>query len=688
MNNIETEIRTIVETNKKSYAKMLKCRKEMYDYIMSHTSFLSNVQLSTRLYYLFNHIESRLRCSECGVELNTEFVALSPYDPDYIHCKNCSTKVAKRRLLIEIENDHTVFDEFESSRIESEMREGLKLNSSQFRKGCWSKDRSYVLKYLNFKYPHLRDGGYDWDTKFYWFYHNLTEFPKCVICGKLMDKNVFSFTAGYPTACSDCKIEMMHRRNFELYGTIDPGNSKWGREKSRKTRLERYGDANYTNREKYKDTCQKKFGGNAPACSKEVQKKMKQTTLERYGVENVFCGESSIRKQFTDELQRKYGVSNFMQLPEMGDRIGRIEKTEFYNSLTNTLVEPLFSLDEYCSLTTEERHNNEFNWKCRKCGNSFSSRMIYDGGIEIDGIITHAYCPECYKELDTIQSMPQKKLVEYIESIYSGMVKENDRTVLYPKELDIYIPEKHLAIEYDGLYWHCEASGKKRCSHLNKTINCESQDIHLIHIFENEWLYKQEIVKSRIRNLLGIYDKTIYARKCVVKEIDSKTSIDFQEQNHIQGSVKSKVNLGLYCDDELVSIMTFSSPRFNKNIEWELVRFCSRIGYHVVGAAGKLLACFERQYRPKNLISYADRRWSMGNLYKELGFNLDRESPPNYWYFKRGNLESRVKYQKHKLKNLLEKYDESKSEVQNMKDNGYDRIFDCGNLVFIKSYEH
>ena len=134
--------------------------------------------------------------------------------------------------------------------------------------------------------------------------------------------------------------------------------------------------------------------------------------------------------------------------------------------------------------------------------------------------------------------------------------------------------------------------------------------------------------------------------------------------------------------------MTFSKPRFDKRHEWELVRFCSKIGWHIPGAAGKLLKAFERAYAPKSLVSYADRRWSTGNLYKALGFRFVRNSLPNYWYFKNPSLrlESRIKYQKHRLKGLLPKFDENKTEVENMKANGYSRIFDCGNMVFVKEY--
>jgi hypothetical protein len=135
--------------------------------------------------------------------------------------------------------------------------------------------------------------------------------------------------------------------------------------------------------------------------------------------------------------------------------------------------------------------------------------------------------------------------------------------------------------------------------------------------------------------------------------------------------------------------MTFGKCRFDKKHEYELLRFCNKLGYHIPGSASKLLKYFEKNYNPKSLISYADRRWSQGKLYKSLNFKFIKNILPNYWYLKNNNtskLFSRIKYQKHKLKNILENFDESKTEVENMKANGYNRIFDCGNMVFEKIY--
>ena len=321
--------------------------------------------------------------------------------------------------------------------------------------------------------------------------------------------------------------------------------------------------------------------------------------------------------------------------------------------------------------------------RCKKCNTITKNKLL-------NGVITClANVQLCQKCKGDHSSRCQYEVYEFL-SKYISHIKYNVRSIIFPYELDIYVPEKKIAIEYNGVYWHRAESPEDKKRHLNKTNLCEKLGIHLIHIFENEWKTKQEIIKSRIKNLLGIYDNVIYARNCEIKQLSSKDSNKFIDENHLQGHTNCAINLGLFHNDELVSVMTFSKTRFSKQYEYELVRFCSKLNYHIPGAASKLLKYFERNYKPKSLISYADRRWTstFNSVYQKLGFTFSHASSPNYWYFLQSStcLESRVKYQKHKLKNLLEKFDPNKTEYENMQDNGYFRIFDCGNLVFVKNY--
>ncbi len=289
-------------------------------------------------------------------------------------------------------------------------------------------------------------------------------------------------------------------------------------------------------------------------------------------------------------------------------------------------------------------------------------------------------CPKC----SIIISKQEQEVGKLINSLISG-AEFNVRSIISPKEIDIYIPSKKLAIEYCGIYWHSEMMGKDKNYHLSKYLKCKEQEIKLITVFEDEWVLNREIVKSRITNELGLTINKIPARKCTVNEITTYEAKQFLKENHGQGSGLSKYKLGLYCNNILVSVMTFSVPRFSKKYQWELSRFCSLKNTIVIGAAGKLFAFFVKHKEPKSVVSYADLRWGDGVFYKNLGFELSHRSAPNFFYFKNGEItrESRIKYQKYKL--IKEGYEPTKTAWQIMQERGFNKIWDCGNNVWIYS---
>lgn len=181
------------------------------------------------------------------------------------------------------------------------------------------------------------------------------------------------------------------------------------------------------------------------------------------------------------------------------------------------------------------------------------------------------------------------------------------------KEIDIFISDKNVGIEFDGLYWH-SSKFNKRYEHLEKTEACNENGVNLIHIFEDEWKFKKKIVMNRLKSILGKTNGSIYARKCEVKEIEVSIARKFLEKYHIQGYVQSNVKLGLFFKDRLVAVMTFGKPRFNKKYEWELLRFATIGSFNVVGAAGKLFNHFTKTNQG-SVISYSDRRWGNGSVY-------------------------------------------------------------------------
>ena len=281
-------------------------------------------------------------------------------------------------------------------------------------------------------------------------------------------------------------------------------------------------------------------------------------------------------------------------------------------------------------------------------------------------------CPKCVETTSKQECI----IYNFIKKIDKDIM-QSKRDVIFPYELDLYSLKHNIAIEYNGLYWHNEKNVVNNY-HLMKTKLCEKQGIKLIHIFEDEWLYKQNIVKSRIKSIFGLIDRKIYARKCIIKEVSFSDSKVFLETNHIQGECMSKYRYGLYYNGELVLLMTFGSKR--KKDYYELLRFCNKLNTSVIGGASKLLNYFIKIHKPKEIISYCDRRWPVGNIYEKLGFKIDHVSQPNYYYVIGQNRENRFKYRKSEL--IKQGFDKDKSEHEIMLERGIYRIYDCGTKVY------
>lgn len=283
-------------------------------------------------------------------------------------------------------------------------------------------------------------------------------------------------------------------------------------------------------------------------------------------------------------------------------------------------------------------------------------------------------CPKCNRF-----NIKESELYKFISDNCIDDIKTSDRSVLDGKEIDVLIPSLKLGFEFNGLYWHSELY-KEKSYHYNKSKSCDDKGVQLIHIWEDDWDNKKDICKSIILNKLN-KSKKIFARKTVIKEINNDIARKFLEKNHIQGFVGSRIKIGLYYDDILVSIMTFGGLRkslghTNKTGSYELLRFCNILNTSVVGGASKMFKYFIKKYNPHNIISYADSSRSIGGLYKKLGFSYKHQSVPNYYYIINGERKHRYNYRKDSL--VKSGYDINKTEIQIMNERGYYRIFDCG----------
>jgi len=269
--------------------------------------------------------------------------------------------------------------------------------------------------------------------------------------------------------------------------------------------------------------------------------------------------------------------------------------------------------------------------------------------------------------------------------------QHNNRKLIHPYELDIVIPSHKLAIEYCGLYWHSEINGKDKMYHLNKLKLCTDLGYKLITILEDEWMTRKDLVKSKILHILNMSPAIkISARKCRIVEIDPSIKNDFLEKNHLQGRDISSINLGLFYGNKLVSVMTFGKNNLSKGRKvtqgsWELNRFAVDIDYIVRGAASKLLTHFKLNYNWNTIYSYADRRWSNGELYKKLNFTLTHNTAPNYWYVTPNGSKRLHRFKFRKSELVKQGFDKNKTEKEIMIERNYMKLWDCGNILYTYS---
>ena len=297
--------------------------------------------------------------------------------------------------------------------------------------------------------------------------------------------------------------------------------------------------------------------------------------------------------------------------------------------------------------------------------------------------VTRGYIKE-YGLHDYINQSYRSRAERDIANKFKGAIIA-DRTVLNPYELDIYVPDRKLAIEFNGTYWHSEIHKSKKY-HQNKTIECAKRGIRLVHIFEYEW--ENAVKRIKIERFLdelssNSYTK-VYGRDTDIREIEFKEVKDFLEMYHLQGVAVSSINIGCYLKHELVGVMTFGKPRFNSKYQYELVRLCFKPNIKVLGGSQKMYKHFLRKYNPESVITYCDIAKFTGNVYTGLGFKPIQPNPitePNYIWANGYTNETYNRYetQKHKLVSSgLGNTEQSEAEIMYSKD--FYRIYDCGNL--------
>jgi len=330
-------------------------------------------------------------------------------------------------------------------------------------------------------------------------------------------------------------------------------------------------------------------------------------------------------------------------------------------------------------------HHNKYKYSSEYKNNKTKVKIICPVHGEFEQLpANHLYnkngCPKCI----SIISSGHQEIINFIDNRFKIII--NNKDTIKPYELDIFMPDINIAIEYNGIYFHSYSSletARDKNIHKIKYKLCEKVGIRLIQIFENEWITKKEIVKSILNQKLNLCINIIYARECHITDLTSGKFNDFCYCNHIQGILNTKYRYGLIYNNELVQIIGFNN---HNKYDYICTRLCSKVNTMVIGGASKLLNYFVKIMKPCSILTYADARFSNGNVYNKLGFNFINHTKPNYFYIKNHNVYSRLQFQKHKLSKKLNNFNSDLSEAENMFNNKYRRMWDAGHLKFVKLF--
>jgi len=521
------------------------------------------------------------------------------------------------------------------------------------------KTREIKVKVSNATIKHYRSKGYECEIKSFitvktedlMIQSTVKIVAICDICGeeKIVEyrrymnniKNKNFYVCSLSCAQSKIKISKKENHNDTNFSNI---------EKREKTCEEKYGDKNYKNIDQIKKTNIVKYGCEFAIQNDLIKEKRKKTNVIKFGVD-IPIKNSKIKEKRKKTLFDRYGNENF----------NNIDKT--LNTIKNVNIDKLIS---NFSLNVIDYKDKLFVIKCEK-GHNY--KISYDL-ISKRTIQNNSICTIC-NPIGVQYSDAEKQLQKFIMENCNYDIVTNNRSIIKPYELDVYISKLKLAFEYNGLFWHSELY-KDKNYHKMKFKMCEKQDIQLIQILEDDWIYKQDIVKSMILNKLGKSNK-IYARTCEIRQINDNDMVrNFLNENHIQGFVGSNIKLGLFFESKLVSLMTFIKKGNNT---YELNRFCNILNTNIIGGASKLFVYFIKNYSYEKIISFSNNFYSNGHLYNILNFKKIKELKEDYSYIVNGKRIHKFNFRKNK--------NQKETERETMLNNNYLRIYDAGKIKFI-----
>ena len=539
-----------------------------------------------------------------------------------------------------------------------------------------NKKNIIVLNYLNVNTPSFAI-DMDLSEKLWYFANEIKEAQLC-LCGEF--RSYIGLKNGYRVTCGrkDCFVQKRKETSIKNWGVDNPKKHKDVIEKTKKSILETYDGKHYMFddkiRNKFNETMMNRYGvkwaqENAEIKSKsantwnnninkeeiinnrnlllinksEDEKKMIETKklntkIKNYGlIENC----NKIMKEKSEQTcLEKYGKPHHFCNGEIQAKRIKSYETTIINKIKN-------KLPYHIVFNSKKYNKNEtdcyLNLTCKKCNSNFDiNRQLFIfrqfSDIEI--------CLIC-NPIISGKSKAELNLLEFIRSNYAGEIIENSTHIIHPFELDIFLPELKIAFEYNGLYWHSDIY-KENDYHLNKSKKCEKLGIELFHIWEDDWIFKENQIKLLILNKLGKL-KIFYGDKCQIKIVDG-CEYEFIFKNSLKEYIKSDINIVMYYGDLLVSIICFNILNDNS---YELKYF--------VNINAKLFKYFMTNYNPKYVIYYFDYSMFFDKILFELGFRLDStyDLIPEYYYIIKGR------------------------RISGGEGLDYLKIFDCGKQKFI-----
>ena len=507
---------------------------------------------------------------------------------------------------------------------------------------------------------------------------SVEDIPVCKYCDsgnkvRFLKQNG-SFSESCSASCSHrASVEKAKKKSIETYGTEYHIASEIVKKKSKDTIMEKYGVDHACRSEKVRSKTRKtnieRYGGSAPVASEEVREKARRTNMEKYGVEHT--GQSDeVKSKIRRTNMERYGDEHFFRTEAFKEKI--------VSSNINRYGKP---------------HHTQRNWSDETVARLNDKQWLEEnynlyGGIELSNILG-VDDTTIYNRLHSFgipikpvnQSASENQINSFVESLGFETVR-SDRSILGGKELDIVIPEKKIAIEFNGLFWHTYPRVAKNY-HLEKTENAKKAGYRLIHIFEDEWKYRKEQVKLKLMSILGVDNRpVVFARKCSIVDLSErkKELKSFYDENHIQGSSGYSVSFALEYEGDIVACMSF---RKRSAEEYELNRYAT--SKRVVGGFSKLLNVAVKYFRNSGilrLVSFADIRYSDGRLYETTGWEHVKTITPDYQYVVGDKRVRKQQYRRKYLHRKLDHFDQELSEMDNMINNAIFPIFDCGLMKF------